>query len=339
MKFRFIGRTGLRVSELGFGCMTFGKWHLNVGNIDQRGANAIVSRCLDEGVNFFDTADAYSQGRSERILGAALGKKRHEVIIASKFGARTGSGPNAVGTSRSNIMKSVEASLRRLNTDYIDLYQIHFWDELTYLEETLRSLDELVRSGKVRYIGCSNFTAWQLTKALWLSDKHHWVRLETMQMQYNLLRREIENEHLPLCQDQVLGLLVWSPLMGGWLSGKFQRGKQARASWRRGDSSNVLNALEFMQVNEDKAYDVIGVLNEIAQARNATVSQVSLAWILARPAVTTVILGARNLKQLNENLLATNISLTTEEVQRLDQISSIGSFYPYNTESFFRSIR
>lgn len=339
MKFRLMGRTGMRVSEMGFGCMTFGTWHLNVGNIDQRGANAIVNKCLEEGVNFFDTADVYSQGRSERILGVALGKRRRDVIVASKFGARTGQGANNAGPTRSNIMNAVEGSLRRLKTDYIDLYQIHFWDELTSLEETLRALDELVRSGKVRYIGCSNFSAWQMTKALWLSDVRAWVRLETMQMQYNLLRREIENEHIPLCHDQSLGLLVWSPLMGGWLSGKFRRGRPVKTSWRRGDSANVLNALEFMQVDEQKAFEVIDAIDEIATAKDASVGQVSLAWILSHAAVTTVIVGARNLKQLTENLGAGNITLSPDEVRRLDEVSSRGSLYPYNSLSFVRSMR
>lgn len=339
MKFRLLGRTGLRVSEFAFGCMTFGKWQLNIGNLDQRAANTIVNTCLDQGVNFFDTADAYSQGNSESILGAALGKRRRDVIVGSKFGARTGLGPNNGGATRNNIMNAVDGSLRRLKTDYLDLYQVHFWDELTSLDETLRALEDLVRAGKVRYLGCSNFTGWQITKALWIADKHEWNRFESMQMQYNLLKRDIENEHLPLCDDQKLGLLIWSPLMGGWLSGKFRRDQPTKKTWRRADTENPLNALEFLSVEESKAYDVIDVVDQIAKARGATIAQISLAWLLSKQQVTSVLAGARNLKQLTENLKASEIVLTTEELQLLDRVSATPSIYPYNTVSFARSMR
>lgn len=319
--------------------MTFGTWHLNIGNTDQKAANAIVNKCLDEGVNFFDTADVYSEGRSEQILGAALGKRRRDVIVASKFGARRGLGPNDGAATRNNIMNSIEASLGRLKTDYIDIYQIHFWDELTCIDETLRALDDLVRSGKVRYIGSSNFSAWQTTKSLWLSDVNGWARLETLQMQYNLLRRDIENEHIALCDDQKIGLLVWSPLMGGWLSGKFRRNKPVKKAWRRGDAENPLNALEFMRVDEEKAYQVIDALDQIATAKGATVAQVSLAWLLSKPSVTSIIVGSRNLKQLSENLAASDIVLSPEETQVLDQVSAIEPLYPRNTVEFARSMR
>jgi aryl-alcohol dehydrogenase-like predicted oxidoreductase len=339
MKYRLMGRTGVRLSEIGFGCMTFGTWHLNIGNTDQRAANSIVNECLDEGVNFFDTADVYSEGRSEEILGNALGKRRRDVVVASKCGARTKPGPNSGAATRSNIMNAIEGSLRRLKTDYIDLYQIHFWDELTCIDETLRALDDLVSSGKVRYLGCSNFAAWQITKALWSADGNGWARFETMQMQYNLLRRDIENEHIALCTDQNIGLLVWSPLMGGWLSGKFRRNKPVKKSWRRGDTTNPLNALEFMNVDAQRAYQVIDAIDQIASARNATVAQISLAWLLAKQSVTSIIVGSRNLKQLSENLAVGDIVLTQDEVERLDLASRVEQTYPYNTVGFVRSMR
>jgi aryl-alcohol dehydrogenase-like predicted oxidoreductase len=339
MKYRLIGRTGIKVSELSLGCMTFGDWHLNIGNLDQKAANGIVGQCLDAGVNLFDTADVYCEGRSEETLGVALGKHRHEVLVASKCGARSALGQNNVGATRNHIMSAVEGSLRRLKTDYIDLYQIHFWDELTPIEETLRALDDLVRSGKVRYLGCSNFAAWQVTRALWTADSHNWVRFETIQMQYSLLRRDIENEHIDLCKDQSLGLLVWSPLMGGWLSGKFRRDVPREKGWRRGDPANPLNALEFMRVDEDNAFKVIDALVDIAADKQATVAQISLAWLLAKEAVTSVIVGVRNLEQLSDNLGASEVVLSPKEVQLLDSVSAGDQIYPYNSVAFVRSMR
>lgn len=339
MNYRFLGRTGVRVSELGFGCMTFGPGPFNSGGLDQQQANAVVDKCLEAGINLFDTADVYSDGLSEEMLGKALGDRRNQIIVATKCAARVGQEPNQVGATRRHIISSVEGSLRRLETSHIDLYQLHVWDESTLLEETLRALDDLVTAGKVRYVGCSNYAAWQITKSLWVADSHNWVRFESMQMQYSLLRREIENEHMPLCQDQKLSVLAWTPLGGGFLTGKFRRGHMASRDWRRGDPENPLNTLEFVRVDQELGFKIVDVLDEVAKAKNASVAQVALAWVLHNPCVGSALIGARNLEQLADNLSTVNIRLTSEEKQKLDEVSSTPTPYPYSMASFMRSLR
>ena len=328
MKYRFVGRTGVRVSELSFGCMTFGDF-LGIGGVEQKLAARMIDKCLDAGINLFDTADVYASGVSEEMLGKALGPRRPQVIVATKTGARLFAREvNKAGATRHHILESVEASLRRLGTDYIDLYQMNIWDNLTPLEEALRALDDLVRAGKVRYIGCSNYLAWQITKSLWLSDVHKWVRFETIQMQYNLLRRDIEWEHIPLCQNQSLSVLAWSPLAGGFLSGKFRRGVTTRSEWRR--SAPESSQLEFNRINEEQGYRIVDELDAIAKAHQATVAQVALAWVAAKPGVASVIMGARSLEQLGDSLGAADVHLTEEEVKRLDAVSAPPSLYPYS---------
>ena len=227
MRMRFLGKTGVKVSELCFGTMTFGgrSFFKYVGQLGQKEANTLVDMSLEAGINFFDTADVYSEGLSEELLGKALGKRRQSIILATKVRGKMGPGPNDIGLSRRHIIEGCNASLKRLGTDYIDLYQVHNFDPDTPQEETMRALDDLVRQGKVRYIGCSNYSGWQLMKALAISDKRGWERFVTLQALYSLLARELENEMVPLCLDQGLGILVWSPLLGGFLSGKYRRGK------------------------------------------------------------------------------------------------------------------
>jgi len=323
MKYKQLGRTGLLVSELCFGTMTFGGkgfWEV-IGRQPQDVVNTLVAQVLDAGINFIDTANVYSEGESERMLGKALGKRRHEVVLATKVRGRMGDGPNEVGLSRGHIMQAVEDSLARLGTDYIDLYQIHGFDALTPLEETLRALDDLVRSGKVRYIGCSNLAAWQLMKALGISDRHNLHRFETLQAYYTLAGRDLERELVPLLQDQQLGLLVWSPLAGGLLSGKFYREGEGPAEARRAH-------FDFPPVNKERAFAVIDVMREIAASHNVSVARIALSWLLHQPAVTSVIIGAKNEQQLEDNLAATQVILSAEDLARLDAVSALPPEYP-----------
>ncbi len=323
MRYKQLGRTGLLVSELCFGTMTFGGrgyWRA-IGQQPQEMANALVDQALAGGINFFDTANVYSEGESERMLGVALGNRRHEVVVATKVRGRMGPGANQVGLSRGHIMQSVEDSLRRLNTDYIDLYQIHGYDALTPLDETLRALDDLVRAGKVRYIGCSNLAAWQLTKALWLSDKHQLHRFETLQAYYTIAGRDLERELVPLLQDQQVGLLVWSPLAGGLLSGKFYRDGEGPADARRA-------SFDFPPVERERVFNVLDVLREIATARQVSVAQLALSWLLHQPVVTSVIIGAKDQAQLADNLGAPAVQLTAEELARLAEVSALPAEYP-----------
>jgi aryl-alcohol dehydrogenase-like predicted oxidoreductase len=303
--------------------MTFGGrggvWE-TIGGLKRAEVDAIVGRSLDAGINFIDTADVYSFGESETLTGKALRGRRHEVVLATKVRGRMGLGPNDVGLSRLHIMESVDASLKRLGTDYIDLYQIHRTDPLTNIEDTLRALDDLVRQGKVRYIGCSNLPAWQLMKALGVSREQGLERFKCTQSFYSLVGRELENETIPLLEDQGLGLLVWSPLAGGFLSGKFTRdgkGGEGRRSY-----------FDFPPIDREKAFDVIDVMQGIAKAHGATVAQVALAWVLAKPAVTSVIIGARNLKQLDDNIEAVDLELSADEVKALDEASALPLPYP-----------
>ena len=324
MKFRQLADTGVFVSELCLGTMTFGGtgqiWEV-MGALDQAGADAIVHRALDAGINFIDTADVYAAGESETLVGKAIAGRRHDIVLATKVRGRMGPGPNQVGLSRLHIVESVEASLKRLNTDYIDLYQIHRADPLTNLEDTLRALDDLVRAGKVRYIGSSNLPAWQLMKALAISRAQHLERFRCSQSYYSLAGRDLERETLPLLKDQGLGLLVWSPLAGGFLSGKFTRDAAADESARRAK-------FDFPPVNKDQGFAILDVLTPIAKAHDVTVAQIALAWILASDAVTSVIIGARKIAQLDDNLKAIDVTLTAEELKALDEVSKLTPEYP-----------
>jgi aryl-alcohol dehydrogenase-like predicted oxidoreductase len=328
MKHRLLADTGVFVSELCLGAMTFGgrgqMWE-TIGGLDQPAVDAIVHRALDAGINFFDTADVYSAGESETMLGKALADRRGQVVLATKVRGRMGKGPNQVGLSRLHIVEAVEASLRRLGTDYIDLYQIHRYDPHTNLEDTLRALTELVRSGKVRYIGCSNLAAWQIMKALAVSRSERVERFRCTQSYYSLAGRELEREIVPLLKDQGLGLLVWSPLAGGFLTGKFSK-DGADASGRRA-------TFDFPPLNKDKVFPILDVLRTVAGNHGASPAQVAIAWLLSRDAVTSVIIGAKSVVQLDDNLKSADLVLSADELASLDTISRLTPEYPAWMES------
>jgi aryl-alcohol dehydrogenase-like predicted oxidoreductase len=323
MNYRPLGRTGLRVSELCFGTMTFGGegFYKVIGSTAQAEADRLVGMCLDAGINFFDTADTYSAGNSEQILGKALGAHRQDVVVATKVRGRVGPGPNAVGLSRGHIMDGIDASLKRLGTDYIDLYQIHGFDALSPWDETLRALDDLVRAGKVRYIGASNLAAWQLMKALGISEKDRLARFETSQSHYSIAGRDLERELAPLMESEQVGLLIWSPLAGGFLSGKFARDQQGPDEARRAN-------FNFPPVDETRGYVVLDALAEVAQAHQVSVARVALAWLLHQHVTTSVIIGARNEAQLRDNLAAPALQLSAPQLERLDKASALPVEYP-----------
>jgi aryl-alcohol dehydrogenase-like predicted oxidoreductase len=326
MQYRQLGSSGLRVSTLTLGTMGFGGtgWASPVGQIGVAGAREQIAIARDAGVNLIDTADVYSSGLSEEILGEALGGDRDEVLIATKVRMPMGDGPNDAGLSRHHIIRSAEASLRRLRTDHIDLYQVHEWDGQTPLEETLTALDDLVRSGKVRYIGASNYAGWHLMKALGISERRRLERFVSQQIYYSLQNRDAEAELVPVALDQGLGILVWSPLAGGLLSGKYRRGVTAPAGSRH------LSEWDEPPVNdEDKLYDVIEVAVEIGKAHGVSAAPVALAYTLAKPAVTSLIVGARTAEQLRDNLAAADLQLSADEIARLDQVSGEPLRYPY----------
>lgn len=333
---RLLGRSGLKVSELCFGTMTFGgsSYWKNVGTTQQDEADELVNIAIDSGINFFDTADIYSDGQSEEILGKALGKKRKEIILATKVFGRMGKGPNDNGLSRHHIIEACNASLKRLGTDYIDLYQVHNFDHLTPLDETLAALDDLVHQGQVRYIGCSNYAGWQLMKALAISEKHNLEKFITLQSYYSLVARELEFELIPLCLDQGLGILPWSPLAGGFLTGKYRRGKPRPEAARRSIAEK-----QFLQFDEEKGFNIIDALEKIANNHNATISQAAINYLLRKPAISSVIIGARNKEQLSDLLRTTEWEMTLEEVQRLDEISKPPRIYPYWMQEFARRDR
>ena len=326
MKTRYLGNTGVKVSELCFGAMTFGGkgYWTNVGKVQQKEADELVNTAIDGGINFFDTADVYSEGMSEEFLGKALSNNRNNIVLATKVRGRTGPGHNDIGLSRKHIIDSCNASLKRLGTDFIDLYQIHSYDPRTSLEETLRALDDLVRQGKVRYIGVSNFTGWQLMKALAISEKQNLERFVTLQALYSLIARDLENEQVPLSLDQNLGILTWSPLGGGFLTGKYRRGKPRPEGARRTDPTN-----QFLQFDEEKGFDIVDELEKIAHNHSATITQAALNYLLRKPGVTSVIIGARNIEQLTDNLKTADWEMTPEEVARLDELSKPPKVYPY----------
>ncbi|HLW93629.1 MAG TPA: aldo/keto reductase [Roseiarcus sp.] len=327
MKYNPLGRTGQYVSEICLGTMTFhggsGFWR-NIGTLEQKAATDLVKRSLEAGVNFVDTADVYSEGQSEALLGQALrdlNVKREDVIIATKVRGRTGLGPNDVGLSRGHIMDQVAGSLKRLQLDHIDLYQIHGFDPVTPIEETMRALDNLVTRGLVRTIGCSNLAAWQIMKALGISARNDYARFETVQSYYTIAGRDLEREIVPLVLDQGLGVMVWSPLAGGLLSGKFTRHSAGPNDARR-------VAFDFPPVNRERAYDIIDAMAPIAKAHQASVARVALAWLLQRPGVMSVIIGAKTIDQLDDNLAAVKLTLTPEEIAALDAVSALPKEYP-----------
>jgi len=327
MQYRQLGRSGLKISALTLGTMTMGGKGAfeKVGNVGLDEARRQIDMCLDAGVNLIDTADIYSIGGSEEIIGEALGGVRKSgVLLATKVRFPMGKGPNDAGLSRHHIIEACNASLKRLRTDHIDLYQVHQWDGITPLEETLEALNTLISHGKVRYIGCSNYSAWHIMKALALSDAAHRQRFVSQQIHYTLEAREAENELLPLAHDQGLGVLVWSPLAGGLLSGKHRRNQKAPEGTRQ-----LAGWKEPPIHNEGKLWDIIDVLVKIADARGVSGAQIALAWLLARPTVTSVIIGARNETQLADNLKAANLTLTGEETAALDKVSQQPLQYPY----------
>jgi aryl-alcohol dehydrogenase-like predicted oxidoreductase len=326
MEYRQLGRSGLRVSTITLGTMGFGGtgWASVIGKIDVEGARRQIGLARDAGVNLIDTADVYSNGLSEEIVGKALGNDREDVLLATKVRMPMGDGPNDAGLSRHHIIRGAEASLRRLGTEYIDLYQVHEWDGQTPLEETLGALDSLVQSGKVRYVGASNYAAWHLMKALGVSERTGLSRFVSQQIHYSLQARDVETELVPVSIDQGVGILVWSPLAGGLLSGKYRRGVDAPAG-----SRHLSDWDEPPIYDEDKLYDTIDVLVEVGAGRGVSAAQIALAYIIGKPAVTSVIVGARTEDQLADNLASTQLVLTDDEVSQLDAISAQPLRYPY----------
>lgn len=325
MEYRFLGRSGLQVSELSFGTMTFGGADMfkNIGSTQVQEARRMIDLCLEAGINLFDTADMYSFGQSEAILGQAIGKERRDkVLIATKAFMRMGQGVHDTGLSRMHLIKACEDSLKRLGTDYIDLYQVHNFDMHTPLEETLSTLDQLVRCGKVRYIGCSNYSAWHAMKAMAVSEKYLIQPYISQQIYYSLLSRDIENELIPCALDQRLGTIVWSPLSFGLLSGKYKKG-QKPTEGRYTEIEEILGAVDW-----ERLYKIVDMLEDIAKSKSKSISQVALNWILRRPTIASVIIGARTEAQLKDNLGAVGWSLTEEEVRKLDEASAQPEFYP-----------
>lgn len=326
MKYNILGNTGLKVSELCLGTMTFGGgegiWKA-IGELKQNEVNELVKTSVDGGINFIDTANVYSEGISEEMTGKAirdLGLNRHELVIATKVRGKMGDGPNQSGLTRKHMLQQAEESLKRLNVDYIDLYQIHGFDALTPLEETLSTLDVLVQHGRVRYIGCSNLAAWQIMKALSISEREKFKKFISLQAYYTIAGRDLEREAIPLLKDQKLGLMVWSPLAGGLLSGKYDRDGKSGEGRRKN--------FDFPPVNEEKAFDIIDVLKPMAEAKGASVAQLSLAWLLHQKVVTTVIVGAKKTSQLQDNLKSVDIKFTADELKKLDEVSKLNPEYP-----------
>ncbi len=326
MEYRQLGHSGLRVSVLSLGTMTVGGVgaYGKAGAIDVAGARRHLDLALDAGINLVDTADHYSYGTAEEIVGKAIAGRRDRLLLATKARMAMGDGPNNAGLSRYHLIRACEASLRRLGTDYIDLYQVHEWDGQTPLEETLDALDTLVRSGKVRYAGCSNYAGWQLLKALGISDRRGCQRFVSQQIHYTLHIRDAEYELIPAGIDQGLGVLVWSPLAGGLLSGKYRRGQDAPQGTRQLAGWN-----EPPIHNESQLYDIVEALVDIAAAREVTPAQVALAWLLRRPAVVSLVIGARTEAQLVENLGAAGLRLNDQEQARLESVSAPPLLYPY----------
>lgn len=325
MKYNLLGNTGLLVSELCMGTMTFGgrgMWTA-IGTLPQDQVNNLVKQAIDGGINFIDTANIYSEGLSEQMTGQAirdLGLKRDDLVIATKVRGQMGEGPNNVGLSKKHILQQADESLQRLQMDYIDLYQIHGFDRLTPLEETLEALDTLVKSGKVRYIGASNLAAWQLMKALGISAQQHLSKFVSLQAYYTIAGRDLERELVPLLLDQKLGLMVWSPLAGGLLSGKYDReGKN-----KEGRRVNF----DFPPINKEKAFDIVDVMKKMADNKGVSVAQIALAWLLHQPVVSSIIIGANKSEQLADNLSSVDVKLSQNELKELSEISKLDPEYP-----------
>jgi aryl-alcohol dehydrogenase-like predicted oxidoreductase len=332
MEYRTLGESGLKVSTLCLGAMTFGeadeKSFMHQVGADEATSFAIMRRALEKGINFIDTADVYGQnGLSERVVGSwmAQEKTRDRVVLATKFRFRMGEGPNSTGASRYRIVRTVEESLRRLQTDRIDLYQIHMQDFDTPEEETLRALDDLVRQGKVLYLGASNYAAYRLTDSLWISRTQHLERFVSLQMQYSLVTRELEREHVPLCRKFGVGIIPWSPLAGGFLSGKYQKGQTAPAGTRLEKWKD-----RYAGFDKERNWRILDAVRAVAKALGTTETAVSLAWLLHKPAVSSVIFGARTVEQLEDNLKADGLKLDEAQMKTLDEASAFDLQYPYD---------
>lgn len=326
MKYNQLGKTGVLVSELCLGTMTFGGkgYWKSIGELPQDEVNRLTKTAIDNGINFIDTANAYSEGLSEMMLGKALntiGVDRQQLVVATKLRIRMGSGANQVGLSRLHIADSVNDSLKRLNLSHIDLLYIHGVDTLTPLEETMRGLEDVVRTGKVRYLGISNHPAWMVAKANGIADKMGWTKFVALQNYYSIAARDIERELVPLALSEGLALMPWSPLAGGFLSGKFTRNNEVAGDSRR-------DTFDFPPVNKEKAYDIIDLLLQIGSAHQVSAAQVALAYILQKTAVTSIIIGAKKHEQLLDNLAATQLELSARELQQLDEISALAPEYP-----------
>lgn len=325
MQYKNLGNTGVLVSELCFGTMTFGgtgRW-ANIGKLQQNEATNLIKVAFDSGINFFDTANIYSSGQSEMMLGRALkevGISRPEAVIATKVRGRMGEGVNQVGLTRLHIHDSVNDSLKRLDVDHIDLLYVHGVDMLTPLEETMRALEDVVRAGKVRYLGVSNHFGWQIMKANNIADRHHWTKFVAAQHYYSLSARDIEREVIPVLDDQKMALMPWSPLAGGFLSGKYTR-DQEKAGGRRDD-------FDFPPIDKEKAYDIIDMLKEIGDSKNMSVARVALAWVIQQPGVTSTIIGAKREDQLKDNIAAIDVKFSAEELDRLNELSQLPLEYP-----------
>ncbi len=318
MKYNSLGKSGLLVSELCLGAMTFGK------EVNESDSIEMIHRFLDQGGNFIDTADVYVGGESEKIVGKAIKERRSEVVLATKVRMRVGPHPNDFGYSRRRIMEGIDQSLKRLNTDYIDLYQLHVWDHLTPIEETIRTLDDLVSSGKVRYIGCSNFLAWQMMKALSYSDFQNMVRFISIQPQYSLINREMDREIIPLCKEENVGIIPWAPIGGGFLTGKYVKGENPQS----GRLSNGVGESSWENRANEKNFAILEAVQEIAQSLDKTPAQVALRWLLQKEEITSPIFGASSLEQYEENMGSIGWELSEEQWNQLDEISKLPSEYP-----------
>jgi len=326
MRYRLLGRTGLYVSEICLGTMTYGgkgRW-APIGRLGLPEVQTQIKAAFDAGVNFIDTANVYSEGESESLTGQALAKlglPREDLVIATKVRVRMGAAPNRVGLTRAHIMNEVDASLRRLQLDHIDLYQMHGFDQVTPFDQTLRALEDLVRSGKVRYLGISNHAAWQIMKTIGISERYGWNRVESVQAYYSIAGRELEREIVPVALDQQLSILVWSPLAGGLLSGKFREAAAGPEGARR-------TTFDFPPIDRARAFRCVEAMRPIAAAHGVSVARVALAWVLHKPAITSVIIGAKSLEQLADNVAATDLKLTDAEMLTLDEVSKLPREYP-----------
>ena len=327
MKYKILGNTGLKVSTLCLGTMTFGggkgMWRA-IGELEQQEVDALIGKSVEAGINFIDTANVYSEGISEQMTGKAirnLGLHREDLVIATKVRGKMSENPNGSGLSRKHILHQIDESLRRLNMDYIDLYQIHGYDELTPLEEIIDTMDTLVKSGKVRYIGCSNLTSWQVTKANVYAHYNRLAKFVSLQAYYTIAGRDLEREIIPMLKDQHMGLMVWSPLAGGFLTGKFTREAAIDGAARRVN-------FDFPPINKEKAYNIIDVLTPMALEKNCSVAQLALAWLLHNPTVSSIIIGAKKVDQLEDNLKSIDITFSEDELKKLDEVSKLSPEYP-----------